>query len=221
MIWEYGEVYKKHDMNGIIELPNNSQIQVCDWLNEMPDFMLRADTVFVDPPWNVGNINTFYTKAEKRHPGVQFLGFSAQLLNRIKDIAPNTLFIEMGKEYLGWWLQEVGKMFNYVTFYNSTYYKKRDNKCYVIHATNQHKTRRYKELEDMDEADIIAWIAANHQYKCIGDLCMGTGLVGRRAYDAGKSFVGTELNYKRLALLVEYIKEKESSKCIVEAQGTR
>lgn len=209
MIWEYGEVYKKHNMNGIIELPNNSQVQVCDWLKDLPEFMRRADTLFIDPPWNVGNINTFYTKAEMSYPQVDFLEFSAQLIERVCTIAPSTIFVEMGKEYLGWWLNTLQADYRYVTFYNSTYYRKRENKCYVIHATNDHKTRRYKPLEDMDEADIIAWITANHQYDCIGDLCMGTGLVGRRAYDAGKSFVGTELNYKRLALLVEYIMEKE------------
>jgi hypothetical protein len=140
------------------------------------------------------------------------LQFSAQLIERVSTIAPSTIFVEMGKEYLGWWLNALQAKYRYVTFYNSTYYRKRENKCYVIHATDDHKTRRYKALEDLDEADIIAWIAANHQYDVIGDLCMGTGLAGRRAYDNGRSFVGTELNYKRLALLVDYIAQEEKKK---------
>lgn len=211
MNWEYGEVYKKYNLEGVIELPCNSQVQVCDWLIQLPSFMRRADTIFVDPPWNTGNLNTFYTKAQKPRSGLDFIDFSINLIERIESIAPSTLFVEMGKEHLGWWLQAASKMYKYVTFYNSTYYKKRENKCYVIHATNSYGTRRYSPLEDLDEAEIIKWIAANHEYDCIGDLCMGTGLVGRRAYDNRKSFVGTELNAKRLALLLDYIATQEES----------
>lgn len=212
MKWEYGEAYKNHDMTGIIDLPNNSRVQVCDWTIEMPDFMRLADTIFVDPPWNIGNVRTFYTKAEKDRPVFEFDAFSAHLWRRIDDIRPQTLFVEMGKEFLADYIAESRSRYKYVTFYNSMYYERKQNKCYVIHATNHFKTRRYADLEDMDEAKIIEWIAANHQYDCIGDLCMGQGLVGKRAYDNGRTFVGTELNYKRLAVLVEYITDKEKIK---------
>ena len=97
-------------------------------------------------------------------------------------------------------------------FYNSTYYHKKGCKTYVIHVTNDFKTRRYKALEDMDEEDIIAWVCANHEYRCIGNLCMGRGLVGRHAYAAGKRFVGTELNLKRLAVLVDHVQQAEATK---------
>lgn len=223
MKWEYGEVYKQYDMSGIIRLPNNSVVQVCDWTKAMPEFMRRADTVFVDPPWNMGNVRTFYTKADKDRPGMDFMAFSDHLWQRLDDISPRTLFIEMGKEYLAHYLSTAKERYKHVTFYNSTYYRRRENKCYVIHATNDFKTRRYPELEDMDEADIIDWIAKNHAYDCIGDLCMGQGLVGKRAYDNGKPFVGTELNFKRLAVLVDYIAIKEKMRqttCIAEAPGT-
>lgn len=203
--WEYGGIYRQYDMTGEIVLPNDSRVTVCDWTETLPEFMREADTLFVDPPWNVGNMQTFYTKAEKEHRPFDFAAFSAKLFARIDQIAPKFLFLEMGKEYLGWYLEECRKRFKYVTFYNSTYYGKRENKCYVIHTTNDSKRRRYKELEDMDEADIIAWLCANHDYNCIGDLCMGRGLVGKHAYLAGKRFVGTELNPKRLAVLVDYI----------------
>ena len=223
MRWEYGEAYKRHDMAGEIRLPNDSVVQVCDWIAEMPDFMRRADTIFVDPPWNMGNVRTFYTKAEKDRPGMDFPAFSDHLWRRLDDIRPATLFVEMGKEYLADYLMAAKERYRYVTFYNSTYYRRRENKCYVIHATNDFQTRRYAELEDKDEAEIIAWVAANHPYGCIGDLCMGQGLIGKRAYDNGRSFVGTELNYKRLAVLVDYIAIREHMRqpmCTAEAPGT-
>ena len=62
----------------------------------------------------------------------------------------------------------------------------------------------------MDEEDIIEWVCANEEYECIGDLCMGQGLVGVNAYKNGKRFVGIDLNHKRLSVLIERIKKLES-----------
>lgn len=211
--WDYGGAYKNYDMTGVIDLPMGSKVQVCDWLIEMPGFMKDADTLFIDCPWNVGNLNTFYTKADKPFPGVDFVQFTAKIFERIDQIAPEFLFMEIGKEFLAEYLMACKSRFKYVTFYNSTYYKNKSNKCYVIHATSIHKQRRYQELEDLDEEKVIAWLCENHSYECIGDLCMGTGLVGKYAYQNGKRFVGTELNAKRLALLVDFITQKESAKC--------
>lgn len=211
--WDYGGTYKDFDMTGKIALANNSWVKACDWTIEMPKFMLQADTLFVDPPWNIGNVRTFYTKADKESPEkFDFIGFTSAFFKRIDEINPRFLFIEMGKEFLAHYLVECGKRYKYVTFYNSTYYGKKENKCYVIHACNEHKRKRYKELEDMDERKIIEWICHNHSYDCIGDLCMGMGLVGQNAFDAGKSFVGTELNPKRLAKLVDYVKNGRTKK---------
>ena len=48
----------------------------------------------------------------------------------------------------------------------------------------------------------------------IGDLCMGRGLVGVNAYKNGKRFVGTELNHKRLAVLLERIVTAPTTKVV-------
>ncbi|MDF1578609.1 MAG: hypothetical protein P1P81_09240 [Desulfobulbales bacterium] len=209
--WDYGGHYRNLDLSGEISLPHDSVVKVCDWLEELPDFMLQADTLFIDPPWNKGNVNTFYTKAGKAHISLDFLEFSRRLFEKIDHINPDFLFIEMGKQYLGWYLEQASARYRYVTFYNSTYYRRPANKCYVIHAANQFKLKRYPHLEDQDEAAIIAWLCANHPYKCIGDLCMGQGLVGKHAFLAGRRFVGTELNHKRLAVLISDILQAEES----------
>ena len=212
MNYDYGGVYKEYDMTGEIELPHNSRVAVCDWIESLPAFMHRADTLFIDPPWNNGNVTAFYTKADKEYCAFDFLQFTQHLFARIDTIAPATLFVEMGKQYLAHYIVECQKRYKYVTFYNSTYYHKKENKCYIIHATNSAKHRRYKVLEDMDEENVIEWICTNHAYECIGDLCMGRGLVGKHAYHNHKPFVGTELNYKRLAVLVDYITKAEQQR---------
>ncbi len=210
--WDYGGAWRRHDMSGPIDLPHGSIVQVADLTEAMPDFMRRADTLFIDPPWNTGNLRSFYTKADKEHKPFDFLGFTDHLWGRIGEIAPHNLFIEMGKQHLAAYLTRAAASFRHVTFYNSTYYDRPDHKCYVIHATQAKRLKRYAHLEDMDEARIIAWLCANHDYQCIGDLCMGRGLVGRHAYLAGRRFVGTELNHKRLAVLVDFIRSAETAR---------
>lgn len=212
MNWEYGGAYKKHDMTGEISLPNDSVVMVCDWNNRLPDFMLQADTLFVDPPWNTGNYKSFYTKADMKNENMTFEDMTDVLFDRIGQIHPETLFLEMGKENLSWCMERIRTMYRFITFYNSTYFHKSANKCYVIHATNDGKLKRHKPLEDMDEESIIHWICKNHPYSCIGDLCMGRGLVGKYAYMNGKRFVGTELNERRLAVLVDFIRQRELEK---------
>jgi hypothetical protein len=210
--WDYGGAYKRIDMNGEIALPNGSRVAVCDWTAELPAFMHEADTLFVDPPWNAGNRNSFYTKAGLPRVSENFGVFLEKLFERLSEIAPRHLFLEMGKEHLARCLIKAGESYKHVTFYNSIYYKRPENKCYVIHATSEFRHRRYKELEDMPQSEIVRWLCNHHEFECIGDLCMGRGLVGRSAYAAGKRFVGTELNPKRLAVLVDWIQQQEKER---------
>jgi hypothetical protein len=201
--WEYGEIYKKYDMDGIINLPNNSKVKVCDLVLEMPDFMKEADILFIDPPCSQGNLTTFYTKANQQNLN-SFNDFYNSLFKRIDEINPNLLFLEVFKSNVNLFLKECEKRYVYVTFYNSIYYNNKKNKCWIIQASNE--KLYYPELENLDEEKIIKWICTNIDFNCIGDLCMGKGLVGKYAYLNNKKFVGTELNKKRLAILIDFIK---------------
>lgn len=183
--------------------PNDSILAVHDIFNPLPEFMRRADTLFVDIPYNQSLLTNF-TERARHNIGSEpsplntgrFDDFTAVLFQRIREIAPEHTFIEVGKEALADYIIELRVLYRHVTFYNATYYKKAKNKCYVLHATNACR-HRYPELEDMDEAAIVAWLCQNHAFKCIGDLCMGEGLVAVEALKNGRSFVGTELNELR------------------------
>lgn len=195
----------------IYPLPNNSVVAVHDIFDPLPRFMHRADTLFVDIPYNQALLTNFTNmegaQRSQRNTG-SFADFTHRLSACIAEIGPSHVFIEVGKEALPDYCLFLRVQYRYVTFYNATYNHKGSNKCYVLHATDDHKRRRYAELEDRDEADIIQWIAANHPYTCLGDLCMGRGLVGLAAYAAGKSFVGTELNHRRLRYLLQKLAQK-------------
>lgn len=82
------------------------------------------------------------------------------------------------------------------------YYHNKRNLCYVVRGSQKYKKPA---LDGMDEEDIIEWVCSNEDYDVIGDLCMGRGLVGINANKNGRLFVGTELNHKRLSVLVEAI----------------
>lgn len=201
--WEYGEIYKKYNMDGIIELSNNSKVKVCDLILEMPFFMKEADVLFIDPPCNQGNLTSFYTKADQQNLN-EYEKFFKFLFKRIDEINPKLLFLEVFKSNINLFLKECEKRFIYVNYYNSMYYNNKKNKCWVIQASNE--KLYYPELENLDEEKIIKWICENINFDCIGDLCMGKGLVGKYAFLNNKKFVGIELNKKRLALLMDFIK---------------
>ena len=65
------------------------------------------------------------------------------------------------------------------------------------------------DLEGMDEEDAVMKICSCMDFECIADPLMGQGLTGRSAYLSGKRFVGTELNPKRLAVLVDWLNKQE------------
>ncbi|MDD4422313.1 MAG: hypothetical protein PHD46_04685 [Eubacteriales bacterium] len=200
--WNYGDAYKRHPIapDETVIFDNGSKVKAHNIFDPLPDFMLEADLVFVDPPWNLGNLNTFYTKAERQDYQDSFEIFYRRLFECIAKISPKTCYVEVGKEYLSEFIQEMKLLYKYVTFYNSSYYHSKDKICYVIRGSSK---RKKLPLDYMDEEDVIAWICANEDYSCIADLCMGRGLVGINAHENGKSFVGTELNHKRLSVLLD------------------
>jgi DNA modification methylase len=161
--------------------------------------MKSADLLFCDPPWNQGNLNSFYTKAG-RDDYSEFELFFKRLFKIITEIKPKTCYIEIGKDYLAEFIIEMKQIFKSVTFYNSSYYHKADNHCYIIRGGHKYKKLP---LDGMDEEDIINWVCQNEEYSCIADPCMGCGLVACGAFMTGHQFVGTELNPKRLSVTLE------------------
>lgn len=202
--WNYGDAYKRHPIgNGeTVIFSDSSKLKVHDIFNPLPQFMFEADLVFVDSPWNLGNLKTFYTKASLKSIVENFGYFYNRLFECIKEISPKTCYAEVGKEYLAEFIFEMRKQYSYVTFYNSTYYHKKNNFCYVVRGSQK---RVKLSLDGIDEEDIIAWVCANEDYSCIGDLCMGQGLIAVNAIRNGRRFVGTELNPKRLSVTIERV----------------
>ena len=199
--WLYGNAWERFSIKtgDVWGLGNGSWIAVHNIFDPLPQFMLDADLVFVDPPWNQGNLSSFYTKAG-RDDYQQFSDFERVLFERIQEIAPKTCYIEIGNQFVDQWYAKLETLYPVLQRWTAVYYRK--------YPTNIIRGGQYPidcDFIGIDEARCIEIIAQIEQYRIIGDLCMGRGLVGVAAYKAGKPFVGTELNERRLACLIEKI----------------
>lgn len=204
MKYNYGNAYLSDPINDgeLAVWPDGSTVAVHDIFEDNPDFFSKADLIFVDPPWNLGNLNCFYTKANRSDYQESFATFYQALFKRIQEVSAKTCYVEVGKQYLADFIVEMRKIYPHVTFYNSYYYHSKKNHCYVIRGSMKAKK---PSLDDMDEENIIKWVCENEEYTCILDPCMGQGLVGKYASGANRMFVGGELNPKRLSVLLKAI----------------
>jgi hypothetical protein len=175
------------------------KVMVRDLYNGLPGFMSEADCVFVDPPWNRGNENSFRTKAGVEHHKGDFADFLGLVLACIRSIAPATCFVEMGKEYVGLVEQGLRRLYPHVRTYPATYYRR--HPCFIVRAGRADSSADFGGWDEQ----VVARICEHERFDVIADPCMGRGVVGYEAFRHGRQFRGTELNPARLAVLVNKI----------------
>ena len=201
MKWQYGNAWEQFPIEAgeVWGLENGSRVAVHDIFNPLPSFMLDADLLFVDPPWNKGNLTAFYTKARRMDYVQDFGDFERILFQRVRDVNPTTCYLEVGFQAVDRWQQELCDLYPYVQRWETMYYRR--HRCYVLRGSHGGPTSQ--NYHGVDEADVIKSVGQTENYTIFGDLCMGRGLVGLSAYKAEKPFVGTELNKRRLAVLLQ------------------
>lgn len=206
--WLYGDAWEQFPIEPgqVWGLDNGSLVGVHDIFQALPAFMYQADLLFVDPPWNLGNINSFYTKAGRDDYIARFSDFEAVLFQRIGEISPPICYLEVGFQAVDRWQDALSGLYPRVQRWEVTYYRR--NRCYILRGGLSGTTSDYA---GMDEAQVIYEAARRENYRVAGDLCMGLGLVGLAAYAAGKPFVGTELNKRRLANLLQGLAKRGAS----------
>lgn len=204
--WTYGDAWEQFPIvaGETWGLPHQrGRVAVHDIYEPLPAFMFEADMLFVDPPWNLGNLKSFYTKAGRVDHPQSFGKFATVIFRHIQAIAPLTCYLEIGNEAVDDWQKRLATIYPHVQRWPVVYYRK--------HPTNLLRGSSIGpvpfDYTGMDEAKCI-YRAAELEGTCIGDLCMGRGLVGRAAYAAGKRFVGTELNPRRLACLLQALAQQ-------------
>ncbi len=202
--FDCGGYYKKYNMDEEIHV-GNGILKVHDIFDPLPWFMRQIDVLISDPPCNKANINSFYTKADKpEEKKDNFAGFEKRYFECIDEISPKMVFLETFKDNTDSFMEACKQRYEYVEKYDIFYY--RTKPCSWIVASHEQIPDMYYDMfSGKNEDKCIELACKNVDANCIGDLCMGTGLVGWYANKYGKRFVGTELNKKRLAVLVESI----------------
>lgn len=203
--FNYRGFYEKYNMNGEINIGTGT-VMIHDIFNKLPEFMKKADCLFIDPPCNNGNLKSFYTKADlvKKNSIDEF---NDRLFELINEINPKHLFIETFKSNNETIFNRLNERYGtHIKEFPSYYYGNSKNKCYILYACLEKSEFK---IPFIDEEKAIEYVCKNLDFNCIGDLCMGKGLVGFYANKYKKSFVGTELNKKRLACLIEHINKKK------------
>ena len=206
--FNYGNAFEKYDMSGEIKV-GTGIVKVHDIFNPLPNFMMDADVVFCDPPYNQSALSSYYTKAEIEEKQ-KFNDFLDVLFLRFQQIEPNIIILESGDKQLGEYLERLKALFGnnmtaQINIVNSFYYGNKKNTCKIIIASKDKIPDSIINIPEVDEEKIIWYICEHLDFKCIADPCMGQGLVAFYANKYGKKFVGTELNYKRLAVCVDRV----------------
>jgi hypothetical protein len=204
--YEYRGFYKKYNMQGVIKIGTGT-IKVHDIFEDIPEYMYKADCLFIDPPCSEGNMKSFYTKAEiQKEKNIN--EFNARLFDLIAEINPKHVFIETFKSNNETIFNRLLDIYGTnIKEFQTYYYANPKNKCSILYAYL--KDENNFEIPFIDEEKAIEYICKNLEFNTIGDLCMGKGLVGFYANKHDKKFVGIELNEKRLACLLEHINKNK------------
>jgi len=198
--FKYGNFHLTYDMSGEINI-GTGIVKVHSIFDDVPQFMLSADCIFVDPPCSKGNLKSFYTKAEMVLEK-SYEAFNTALLETINKIKPKRVFIEVFKSNKEIIENYLNLRFEKVSTTQSYYYFDKSKVCWIVQASND---GIMYDIPYVDEQNVIEYICKEVNFNCIADPCMGRGLVGFYANKYNKKFVGTELNEKRLAVLIERI----------------
>jgi hypothetical protein len=147
--WLYGDFWEKYPIEAgqIWQESGCSMVAVNDLFDGFPDFMESADLIYCDPPWNTGNINSFYTKAgiDKRKTFAEFID---ALFEAVAIIYPTACYIETGKQNVENIKTEMEAVYPVVQSWQITYYKK--NPSYLVRGGQDKQSFDFSGYDDMD-----------------------------------------------------------------------
>lgn len=206
--WRYGESWEKFPIEwGEIWVAGCNRIACGNGFDkELTKRLLndiKVDMTYVDPPWNLGNINSFNTKAEFPHID-DFADFLLNLVSNIEHNTDGSIYIEMGKQNINL-LRKICKthQIKEIDVYNILYYKK--NPCHLYYGVNTHShIVSTDKLNDLDDTITPERAILRENPRTIFDPCIGRGLTGRIAHKHNIVCYGIELNKRRVANLLEY-----------------
>jgi len=212
-MWRYGNSWEQYPIKpGEIwqEARSGSLVAVHDLFDGLPEFMIQADLIYTDPPWNTGNIRGFYTKAGLKTTRM-FVEFADALFIHVGEIAAPVCYLEIGKQNLDLFKEKMSGLYSCVQAWPVTYYRK--NRSFLLRGGWERTTFNFTDKDDMETPRLAM---EQEVFSCVADLCMGRGLTATTAFLLGKRFVGTELHPRRLAVAIERVAKVEGRWHIIQ-----
>lgn len=200
MKFRYGDSWERFPIEpGEVwcEERTSSRIAVCDIFDDIPEFMNEADMIYTDPPWNTGNLRGFYTKSGST-TNHTFEEFCSALARHIHAIAPSVCYLEIGSQNRERFIEMLSSEFRAVQFWRITYYRK--NPCWLVRGADRAVDFDFTGMDDAQTPFRAIMLESPSR---IADLCTGRGLTGIAALKNDTMFLGTELNKRRLAVLID------------------
>jgi hypothetical protein len=203
MKYRYGDNWERYSiMEGEvwIDIATGSKMAVWDLMRGLPSWMAEAQMVYCDPPWSMGNVNAFITKAERKNYIGRFDDFYAVFFRGILEIGPTVCYVEIGRQHREDFVRELRAMFPVVQEWPITYYGK--NHCFLLRGGSESQLFDFSGMDDVR----TPLAAIEHEPAAVvADPCTGQGLTAVAAYLLGRRFIGTELNCRRLAVAIHRV----------------
>ena len=202
MEYKYGNSWERYSINSgeVWCDTSGSQVSVGDIRYWFPEYLLGADMVYSDPPWNMGNANCFLTKSGCSDYINSFGEFYDVFFRRIEEISPSVCYVEIGKQNVDIFYARMEEIFPVVQKWDIVYYKK--NPCFLIRGSAAPTTVDFTGMDD-SSAPLLA--VSSECPKCVADIVTGQGLTAMAAWRQNVKFVGVEINKRRLAVAIDRV----------------
>jgi hypothetical protein len=214
-MWRYGDAGDKWKVKDGDVWVAGGNVLVCGDIEKIPIQRLfekfgTPDLTYVDPPWNKGNLKSFFTKAGFKGAEVDFHKFIRRLIAIVKR-THGPVYIEMGKQNiytLAVVIKESGG--EVLNIWDVTYYRKHPSKL-VRAIWGDFPYNKDIDFSDLDDDDTPYEAIEKEPLKpgaIVFDACTGRGLTCRAAYSNKKKFMGIELHPRRLAVAIDWLAEQ-------------
>jgi hypothetical protein len=214
MKWTYGtEGVRFPVKRGELWKLNGHYFLCADWLKQDLNVLksLPAPSMcYVDPPWNLGNVRSFYTKAEQPDQPNDFERYLARLISVIDGLTSGHVYIEMGRQNTTLLKGLISAAsLTFLEEFAITYYKTKP--CVLIHYSRTKPQPLaplpFEGLDD-DDTPMLAIASSIEEGEYVIDLCAGRGLTSRSAASLGRKSINVELHPHRVSAALSRLSDQ-------------
>lgn len=182
------------DEHKVYHVGNLGKMRRVDIFDDFWDEWKSANVVFIDFPYDDRMLKHYYEQIDQTTDKT-FIDLKNKAFEIINEIAPERVFVEIGKRNLQAVVDAL-KNSGYKVRVHPCFYAKK-NPCFIVEGCIDGIDFCAYNIANIDELDSIEQICKNEK-GCICDFFNGQGAVSLSAYKNGLKFICSELNPNRL-----------------------